>query len=158
MHLIDFHFLSTHNIAHFVIQRWYMVSPFTAVFKMRYNFSALNWQGVYKQILTHIEKCSFYYLKSMVFENHPKSRIWIFQFWHFPPILSKQIIHYFWFINWFLNMNFPAKISLHFFKWIFEFLRQNYLDYQILNFLYLDFRAKINHYFEYLQFLNYSYS
>ena len=86
MHLIDFHFLSTHNIAHFVIQRWYMVSPFTAVFKMRYNFSALNWQGVYKQILTHIEKCSFYYLKSMVFENHPKSRIWIFQFWHFPPI------------------------------------------------------------------------
>ena len=64
----------------------YGESLHSCVFKMRYNFSALNWQGVYKQILTHIEKCSFYYLKSMVFENHPKSRIWIFQFWQFLPI------------------------------------------------------------------------
>ena len=25
-------------------------------------------------------------IKGTVFENHPKCRIWIFEFWHFPPI------------------------------------------------------------------------
>ena len=37
------------------------------------------------------EACFFldYYWRNRsytVFENHPKCRIWIFQFWHFPPI------------------------------------------------------------------------
>ena len=27
-----------------------------------------------------------------VYENHPKCRIWIFQFWHFPPIFDLLIL------------------------------------------------------------------
>ena len=32
--------------------------------------------------------CTNHYNNSTVFENHPKCRIWIFQFWHFPPIFD----------------------------------------------------------------------
>ena len=28
----------------------------------------------------------YFRILSTVFENHPKCRIWIYQFWHFPPI------------------------------------------------------------------------
>ena len=29
-----------------------------------------------------------FFLNATVFENHPKCRIWIFEFWHFPTIFD----------------------------------------------------------------------
>ena len=45
------------------------------------------------QIWTNCSKSSFFVQKfnfdfHTVFENHPKCRIWIFEFWHFPPIFD----------------------------------------------------------------------
>ena len=36
---------------------------------------------------SHLAQCwASSWKESTVFENHPKYRIWVYQFWHFPPI------------------------------------------------------------------------